>query len=100
MNEEKTSKKQKRVVAKPVHLTDDKKLTNREMWAMVCYYYPQYTLKEASQLSIRDIKLLLRIADKMDSQKMFNLTQIAAAPHTKKGSGVKTLSEHFKKRIE
>lgn len=33
----------------------------------------------------------------MEAIKMFNMTQIAAAPHTKKGSGVKKLADHFKR---
>jgi hypothetical protein len=70
---------------------------DRDIWATVAYYYPQYTLKEARKLPARDIKLLIKIARKLEAEKMFNLTQIVAAPHTKKGEGVKKLSEHFKR---
>lgn len=83
-------------VAQPVPSSEDTTL-DREIWATVAYYYPQYTLKEASKLPARDIKLLIKTAKKLEAQKMFNLTQIAAAPHTKKGEGVKKLSEHFKR---
>nr|DAO33664.1 MAG TPA: hypothetical protein [Caudoviricetes sp.] len=83
-------------VAQPVPSSEDT-TSDREIWATVAYYYPQYTLKEASKLPARDIKLLIKTAKKLEAQKMFNLTQIAAAPHTKKGEGVKKLSEHFKR---
>lgn len=76
--------------------SSEKEPSNRETWAAVCYYYPQYTLKEASELPARDIRLLLSTARKLEASRMFNLTQIAAAPHTKKGEGVKKLSQHFK----
>ena len=70
---------------------------DRDIWATVAYYYPQYTLKETRNLPARDIKLLIKTARKLEAEKMFNLTQIVAAPHTKKGEGVKKLSEHFKR---
>lgn len=90
----------KRVKAKSVSGETAKKLTKREMWATVAYHYPQYTLKDASKLSARDIKLLLRVANKIKAQDKYDLTQIAAAPHTKKGSGVKKLTEFFKKQMD
>ena len=80
--------------------TSGSKTTKRELWATICYYYPQYDLQKASQLSLRDIKLLLRIAKQKEAEKMFYLTQIAAAPHTEKGKGVKQLSDYFKKETQ
>ena len=85
----------KRVKAQPIPSGGGGKLKNRELWATICYYYPQYTLQEASKLTVRDIKLLLKTAEKIEANKMYNLTQIAAAPHTKKGLGVKELTEYF-----
>lgn len=64
---------------------------------MACYYYPAYKLDEVSRLPARDLYLLIKTAQKMEAIKMFNYTQIAAAPHTKKGTGVKKLAEHFKR---
>ena len=90
---------QKRVKAQSVHSTGEQ-ASKRELWVIICYYYPQYTLKEASKLSVRDIRLLLRVAEKQKAQDKYDLTQIASAPHTKKGSGVKKLSEHFKKLMD
>lgn len=87
--------KPKRIVAQRVH--KEAKTSNRELWATVCYYFPQYSLKEASQLSVRDIKLLIKVANKIEAERYYNLVQIVASPHTQKGKGVKQLSEHFKR---
>ena len=93
---------QKRVVAQSVKAAsiNTKKLSNRELMAMVCYHYPQYKLTDVAQLPIRDIKLLLHTAEKIQAEKMYNLTQIAAAPHTKKGEGVKQLTDYFRKAMD
>lgn len=91
--------KPKHIVAQSIRKEQSHTATNRELWATICYYYPQYTLEEASRLSIRDIKLLLKIAEKLEAQKMLAFTQIAAAPHTKKGQGVKKLTDYYKKQI-
>ena len=73
------------------------KINVEELLAQVCYHYPQYTLDEAARLSYRRVNLLLKVAQKQQAIEFYNLTQIAAAPHTKKGEGVKKLTEHFKK---
>lgn len=90
---------QKRVVAKSVHsqVNDNSK---RELWATVCYYYPQYDLQSASQLPVRDIKLLLKVAEKLNAKDKYELVQIVASPHTKKGSGVKQLTDYFRKQMQ
>lgn len=74
-----------------------KKTSKRDLYAMVCFFYPQYKLTEVTSLPARDIFLLVKTAQRMEAIRMFNHTQIAAAPHTKNGSGVKRLAEHFKK---
>ena len=66
----------------------------------MCYYYPQYTLEEVAKLPARDISLLLKIARKQEARKMYNLVQVVASPHTKKGQGVKKLSDYYKKEFE
>lgn len=88
-----------RVKAKPVPKIRGNKQTNRRLWAEVCYYYPQYTLKEASQLSARDIRLLLKTASRLEATRFYNLTQIASAPHSEKGKGVKELIDHFQREM-
>lgn len=87
------------VSAKPIH-SKTKVQEKREIYAEVCYYYPQYTLEEVAHLPARDISLLLKIAHRQEARKMFNLVQIAASPHTKKGQGVKKLSDYYKKEFE
>lgn len=86
------------VKMQPVHPVQQKsnKAEKRRLWASICYYYPQYNLEQASQLSVRDIKLLLGTARRIEAERLYNLTQIVASPHTKKGKGVETLTNHFK----
>lgn len=69
----------------------------RDTYATICYYYPQYTLKQVAELKARDLSLLLKTARKIEAGRMYNLVQIVASPNTKNGKGVKRLSEHFKK---
>lgn len=69
----------------------------RELYAQLCFYYPQYTLKDAQALTARNFQLLLKTARKLEATRMYNLTQIAAAPHSKNGQGVKKLLAHFKR---
>jgi len=72
----------------------------REVYAEVAYYYPQYTLEEVQNLPARDISLLLQTARRLKAMENFNLVQIVASPHTKKGQGVKKLSDHYKKEAQ
>ena len=85
----------KRVKAKSVRAAITSKTSKRETWARICFYYPQYTLETASKLSARDIKLLLKIATQIEAERYYNFTQIAAAPHSEKGKGVKELTRHY-----
>lgn len=79
---------------------DVKKSSKRELYAMVAYYYPQYTLKQASKLTARDTFLLLKVANKVEAMRNLNMTQIVAAPHSKKGNLVNQLIQHFNKIIK
>lgn len=91
--------KPKHIVAKSIHQARKEEVSKREVWASICYYYPQYTLKEASLLPSRDIKLLLKTARRLEAARMRDLVQVVAAPHTKKGEGVKKLLSYFEKEI-
>lgn len=71
----------------------------RKIWADIAANYPQYTLKEASKLSSRDIILLLKAKQKQRAEIYLNLVQIAAAPHTEKGELVNTLTEQYRSLI-
>jgi hypothetical protein len=73
---------------------------NRQLYATVAYYYPQYTLKQVAKLPYRDVYLLLKTANRIEAERMYNLTQIASAPHSKKGKGVKDLLDHFRKILK
>lgn len=76
------------------------KLSKRELYATVCYYYPNYDLRKAQKLPARDISLLVKTAQKIKAMEYYHLTQIAAAPHSKKGKAVSKLTKHFKKVAE
>lgn len=67
----------------------------RELLATLCYYYPQYTFAQARQLPYIRVQQLLRTAHKIEATRFFNLTQIAAAPHSDKGKAVKQLIKNF-----
>lgn len=97
------SNEPKHIVAKPIHPQRTKKSglnNNRRIWARVCYYYPQYTLEQASKLSYRDIMLLLNTARRIEAERNLTLTQMLAAPHTEKGKGVKDLTKYFEQEAD
>ncbi len=71
-----------------------------EVLAKLCYYYPQYTLRHARKLPYKDVVLLIKQAQKEQATDYYNLTQIAAAPHSDKGKGVKKLLSHFKEKMK
>lgn len=73
-----------------------KSVNARRLLARLCYYYPQYTLADARKLAARDVALLLDAVHQETAINYLNLTQIAAAPHTKKGSGVTKLISKYK----
>lgn len=62
---------------------------------LLCYYYPQYTFRQAKSLPIRRVNALLKVARQQEAVKYKNLTQIMAAPHSKKGQAVSKLLKHY-----
>ncbi len=68
--------------------------------AELCYFYPQYTFAQARRLPYRWVRLLLAEAHRQQALKNYNLTSIVAAPHTKDGSGIKELLEHFRNLMD
>lgn len=66
----------------------------------VCYFYPQYTLETAQQLPHVQVVALIRQAEKQRAIDYYNLTVIAAAPHSKGGKLVNKLLKQFKKIID
>lgn len=73
---------------------------NRQIYALIAYHYPQYKLEDVEKMPYRDVALLLNTARRMEAEKMYNFTLIAAAPQSKNGKGVKTLMKHFKEIID
>lgn len=71
-----------------------------ELIGLVCYYYPSYTFREAGTIPLKRIRSLLKIARQQEAIRYKNLTQIVAAPHSKKGAGVKKLIKHYDKIIK
>lgn len=69
-----------------------------EICALLCYYYP-YTLSQARRMPAKDIRLMLSVAERQVYTDYLWKLQIAVAPHTKKGSGVKKLSSQLRRRI-
>lgn len=68
--------------------------------ARFCFYFQQYTYKEAQALPFRRVMKLLKIAKRERARQMYELTQIAAAPHTDKGVGVKKMLKYFQEQVE
>lgn len=87
-------------VAKVEDYSTSAKVTKRELYATIAYYYPQYTFKEAGELKARDLYQLLNTARKLESVRYLNLVQIVASPHSKKGKAVKDLIKHYEEIIK
>lgn len=73
-----------------------KKISVDDTLATFCYKFPQYTFSQAERLPYKRVLQMLKIARKLDAQRMIELVNIAAAPHTKKGQGVKNIIEYYK----
>lgn len=70
-----------------------------DLHAEVCYYYPAYTFAQARRLPIKRIVHLLNVARRLRAKNYYELVQIAAAPHTEKGEGLKDLMERYGREI-
>lgn len=68
--------------------------------ARFCFYFQQYTYEEARKLPFKRVLKLLKIARRERARQMYELTQIASAPHTDKGAGVKKMLKYFQDQIE
>ena len=66
----------------------------------LCYFYPQYTLREARLLPYKDVVKLLNQAQKQEALRYYNLTLIANSPNSKKGKIAKDLISNYKKVFE
>jgi len=91
-----------KVDAKPLHepISEDSDADIVDLITRVCFFYPQYTLDTASQLTNAEVTALLIQADKQKAIDYYNLTLIAAAPHSKKGAMVTKLIKQYRKIAE
>jgi len=79
---------------------DDSDAEIVDLLTRVCYFYPQYTLEMAETLTDSQVTALLIQVEKQRAIGFYNLTLIAAAPHTKKGQLVGKLIKQYKKIAE
>lgn len=61
----------------------------------LCYYYPAYTLAEARRLPAPHVRRMLKRARQLEAQRYLELVQIASAPNTKDGQGVRELIRKY-----
>lgn len=85
-------------VHKPINNDSDGEIT--DLLTRVCYFYPQYTLDDAENLTDSQVTALLLQAEKQRAIGLYNLTLIAAAPHSKKGKLVEKLIKQYKEIAE
>lgn len=89
------------VVVKPIHEEtpedEDSDSDVVDLITRVCYFYPQYTLETAENLTNSQVTALLLQAEKQRAIEFYNQVLIAAAPHTKKGQLVSKLLKNYKK---
>lgn len=72
----------------------------KSILARFCFYFPAYKYEEARKLPAPTVMMMLRVAEKENARKMYQLMQIVSAPQTKKGTGVKKMLDYFKDIIE
>ena len=90
------------VEAKPLTepISEDSDNDVVDLITRVCYFYPQYTLDTASDLTNAEVTALLIQAEKQMAIQYYNHALIAAAPHSKKGAMVNKLIKQYKKIAE
>lgn len=91
------------VTAKPLRETiqdNDSDADVVDLITRVCYFYPQYNLETAQQLTDAQATALLIQAEKQRAIEFYNYTLIAAAPNSKKGKLVEKLINQYKKIAE
>lgn len=76
---------------------EDTEIDLVDLITRVCYFYPQYTLETAQELTNSQVMALLVQAEKQRAIEFYNHTLIAAAPHSKKGKLVDKLIKQYRK---
>lgn len=90
------------VDAKPLHepISEDSDADVVDLLTRVCYFYPQYTLEAAEELTNAQVTALLMQAEKQKAIEYYNHTLITAAPQSKKGALVNKLIKQYRKIAE
>lgn len=89
------------VEVKPIHKVEENPEDEVvDLLTRVCYFYPQYDLEAAEKLTDSQVTALLVQAEKQRAIDFYNMTLIAAAPHSKKGKMVDKLIKQYKKIAE
>ncbi len=83
-----------------LELAEDSDADIVDLLTRVCYFYPQYDLESVEKLTDAQVTALLIQSEKQKALEYYNLTLIAAAPHTEKGELVETLINQYKKITE
>lgn len=91
-----------KVDAKPLYepISEDSDADVVDLLTRVCYFYPQYTLETAEQLTNSQVTALLLQAEKQKAIEYYNHALIAAAPYSKKGALVNKLIKNYRKIVE
>lgn len=77
-----------------------KEISVDDTLATFCYKYQQYTLSQAEKLPYKHVIKMLQMAKKQEAQKMLELVNIVASPHTKKGQGIKSIIEFYRRILD
>jgi hypothetical protein len=68
--------------------------------ALFCYYFPQYTYRQAQGMPAIRIRQMIGAVEKQHARRMHDLVLIVAAPHSSKKGTIKNMLEYFKKLAE
>lgn len=70
--------------------------SEEDILSRFCCYFPAYKFQEARRLPFRRVLMMMKMYKKHHAEKMLDLLEIAVAPHTKNGSGVRSAAKKFK----
>lgn len=70
--------------------------------ALLCYYYPAYTMPMARRMPAIHKKIMLEQARRLEALKMYNISQIAStlSPGKKNAMAGKKIAKHFEKQMK
>jgi len=88
------------IKAQPVPKSKNSSSSVEDTLALFCFYFPQYTYAQSKRMPYKRVARMLRIAERERARFLYDLTNIAAAPHTHKGQGVKKMLNYFKESFK